>query len=98
MPRFEELLREEHLLISEHTMKYLNEEIYLPGPTIDRANRSRWQEEGSRTLGARAAEQVETLVAKHQPVGLSDTVLGDLTSIMETEARRHGMSRLPEIR
>ena len=98
LPRFEELLREEHLLISDHTLKYLKEEVYLPGPTIDRANRSRWQEEGSRTLGARAAEQVETLVAKHQPVGLSDTVLGDLTSIMETEARRHGMSRLPEIR
>jgi trimethylamine--corrinoid protein Co-methyltransferase len=98
LPRFEELLREEHLLISDHTLKYLKEEVYLPGPTIDRANRSRWQEEGSRTLGARAAEQVETLVAKHQPVALSDTVLGDLTSLMEAEARRHGMSRLPEIR
>ncbi len=98
LPRFEELLREEHLLISEHTMKYLKEEVYLPGPTIDRANRSRWQEEGSRTLGARAAEQVEALVTQHQPVGLSETVLGDLTSLMETEARRHGMSRLPEIR
>ncbi len=98
LPRFEELLREEHLLISDHTMKYLNEEIYLPGPTIDRANRSRWQEEGSRTLGARAAEQIEALVAQHQPVGLSETVLGDLTSLMEAEARRHGMSSLPEIR
>ncbi len=98
LPRFEELLREGHLLISEHTMKYLKEEVYLPGPTIDRANRSRWQEEGSRTLGERAAEQVETMVAQHQPVGLSDTVLSDLTSLMEAEARRHGMSRLPEIR
>ena len=98
LPRFEELLREEHLLISEHTLKYLKEEVYLPGPTIDRANRSRWQEEGSRTLGARVAEQVEALVAQHQPVGLSETVLGDLTSLMEAEARRHGMSRLPEIR
>lgn len=98
LPRFEELLREGHLLISEHTMKYLKEEVYLPGPTIDRANRSRWQEEGSRTLGERAAEQVETMVAQHQPVGLSDTVLSDLTSLMEAEARRHGMSRSPEIR
>jgi len=98
LPRFEELLREGHLLISEHTMKYLKEEVYLPGPTIDRANRSRWQEEGSRALGDRAAEQVETMVAQHQPVGLSDTVLSDLTSLLEAEARRHGMSRLPEIR
>lgn len=97
LPRFEELLHEEHLLISDHTLKYLEEEIDLPGPTIDRANRSRWQEEGSRTLGERATEQVEMLVARHQPVRLADEILRELTSLMEREARRHGMDRLPEI-
>jgi trimethylamine--corrinoid protein Co-methyltransferase len=97
LPRFEELLREDHLLISDHTLKYLPDEIYLPGPTIDRANRSRWQEEGSRTLGARAAEQVDALVDQHQPVGLFDDVVSELTSLMETQAKRHGMDRLPEI-
>ncbi|UCC31371.1 MAG: trimethylamine methyltransferase family protein, partial [Phycisphaerales bacterium] len=46
LPRFEELLKEQHLLISKHTRRYLREENYLPGPTIDRANRSRWEQEG----------------------------------------------------
>jgi len=33
LPRFEELLREEHLLISPHTRKHLKAEITFPGPS-----------------------------------------------------------------
>lgn len=54
LPRFEELLKEKHLLISQHTRRYLKEEFYFPGPVIDRANRTRWQEEGSISLWDRA--------------------------------------------
>jgi len=46
IPHFEELLREHHLLISKHTRRHLKDEHYFPGPAIDRANRSRWQDEG----------------------------------------------------
>ena len=42
-PRFQELLREGHLLISRHTRCFLREEHYVPGRVIDRANSSRWQ-------------------------------------------------------
>ncbi len=95
LPRFEELLKEQHLLISEHTRRYLREEHYFPGAAIDRANRSRWQEEGSRTLGARAHAEVETLVAQHEASPLPDDVRADLTRLMAAEARRHGMDTLP---
>ncbi|GAG01453.1 unnamed protein product, partial [marine sediment metagenome] len=54
LPRFEELLKDRHLLISKHTRRYLRQEHYFPGDTIDRANRARWQEEGGLTLGERA--------------------------------------------
>ncbi len=97
LPRFEELLQEGHLLISDHTRRYLKEEVYFPGPVIDRANRSRWQEEGGLTLGERAHKEVERIVAEHEPVALSDEVKKELTKLMETEARRWGMVRLPEI-
>ena len=53
-PLFEELLREQHLLISDHTRKHLKSEVYFPGPVIDRANRSRWREKGSVNLFQRA--------------------------------------------
>jgi len=96
-PRFEELLREQHLLISDHTRKYLREELDFPGPVIDRANRSRWQEEGSLTLGERAKREVDRIVGEHRPVRLSDAVKSDLTQLMEAEGRRYGMACLPRL-
>ncbi len=97
MPRFEEMLQEGHLLISEHTRRYLREEIYFPGPVIDRANRSRWQEEGSHSLMQRAHAEVERIVAAHEPVRLTDDIKTEMTRLMTAEARRFGMDRLPEI-
>lgn len=95
--RFEELLKEGHLLISDHTRRYLKEEVYLPGPVIDRANRSRWQEEGSVTLGERAHREVERIIEEYEPVRLSEEVKRELTKLMQAEARRYGMEALPEI-
>jgi len=98
LPRFEELLKEGHLLISDHTRRYLFDEVYFPGPVIDRANISRWREEGSHSLKARAQGEVKRLVAEHKPVGLSDDVKKELTALMTAEARRHGQENLPDIR
>jgi len=96
IPRIEELLREQHLLISEHTLKYINEEHYMPSPVIDRANRSRWIEEGGQTLGDRANTQVEKLLAEYKPNELNQDVKKSLVKLMETEADRCGMDKLPE--
>ncbi len=95
LPRFEELLKEKHLLISKHTRRYLREEHFFPGATIDRANRSRWQEEGSVSLRARAHRVAEQLIADYQPPELPGEVRADLTERMEHEARRYGMNTLP---
>jgi trimethylamine--corrinoid protein Co-methyltransferase len=97
LPRFEELLQEQHLLISNHTRKYLRDEIWFPGPVIDRANRSRWQEEGSRTLKQRAQSTVRKIIAESQPVRLSEQIKQDLTDRMTAEAIKHGMTRLPSL-
>ncbi len=95
MARFEELLAEGHLLISKHTRRHLRSEHHFPGPVIDRANRSRWLEEGGLSLRARARHEVEKLEAEYQPSRLPETVKGELTRLMQAEARRHGMSDLP---
>jgi len=93
--RFQELLADKHLLISEHTRRYLKEEHYFPGAAIDRANRSRWQEEGGLSLRQRAHGEVQRLVDDYQPSQLPDEVKAELTKLMENEARRYGMDRLP---
>jgi len=94
-PLFEELLREKHLLIAKHTRRHLREEIRLPGPVIDRANRARWVEEGALSLGERARREVARLVAAYTPSRTPDAAKAALTARMEAEAKRHGMDRLP---
>ena len=98
MPRFEELLREKHLLISDHTRRYLRQEHVMPGAVIDRANRSRWHAEGARTLGERAHAEVERLTASYKPSSLPDDVKRELGRLMAREARRYGMDALPHER
>ncbi|MEW5807332.1 MAG: trimethylamine methyltransferase family protein [Acidobacteriota bacterium] len=96
LPLFQELLREEHLLISKHTRRYLREEQIFPGPVIDRASRERWKEEGASTLNERAHHEVERLIHSYTPSTLSDAIKDELTRLMEREAKRYGQDRLPE--
>jgi trimethylamine--corrinoid protein Co-methyltransferase len=96
LPHFEELLREQHLLISDHSRRYLRQEHFFPGPTLDRANRARWRAEGGRTLGERAHGEVERMLASWEPNGLADEVSAELVNLMESEARRYGQEELPE--
>ena len=94
-PIFEELLRDGHLLISPHTRRHLKNELYFPGRVIDRANLSRWREEGSLTLGERAHQEVERLIGEWQPSRLDAERSKELCTLMEREARRWGMDKLP---
>lgn len=95
--RIEELLKEKHLLISEHTRRYLKEEFYLPGSIIDRAQRTRWQDEGGLTLLQRAQREVAELIHEYVPSRLSDITKKELTKLMKNEARRYGMDNLPRV-
>jgi trimethylamine--corrinoid protein Co-methyltransferase len=96
LPRFEEMLRDGHLLISKHTRKYLREEHYMPGRVIDRAQRSRWLEEGGLSLGDRAHREVERLIASCPPSPLPESAQAELVELMHREAHRYGMDVLPQ--
>ncbi|MDI6808801.1 MAG: trimethylamine methyltransferase family protein [Candidatus Eisenbacteria bacterium] len=97
-PIFQELLEEKHLLIAEHTRKYFKDEDYLPGPVISRANRMRWNEEGSLSLHKRAADEVEKAQDSCEPTRLPNDTQKELTRLMLAEARRFGMEKLPQDR
>lgn len=96
IPLFTELLNEKHLLIADHTRRYLRDEHFFPGPVIDRANRSRWIEEGEKTLFDRAQGEVEKLIKSYQPFQLSDEIKNELIQLMEREAQRFGQEKLPK--
>jgi len=93
---FKELLKEQHLLASEHTMNYLQEEHVFPGTVIDRMSRARWNETGEITLEERAHNEVENMIKNYQPTSLSEAVKKELEKLMETEAKKFGQTDLPE--
>jgi trimethylamine--corrinoid protein Co-methyltransferase len=95
IPLFEEMRREKHLLIADHTRRHLREEITFPGPVINRANRARWMEEGQVTLRERARKEVSRIIKAYKPSRLTEETKLELTRLMEREAVRHGMDALP---
>lgn len=96
LPIFEELLKEKHLLISEHTRKYLREEHIFPGPVINRANRARWKEMGEFILEERAHMEVEELVNSYKPSTLAEDTKKELINLMEKEGEKYGQTSLPD--
>jgi trimethylamine--corrinoid protein Co-methyltransferase len=97
LARFEELLADGNLMISEHTRRHLRDEQHLPGPLIDRAERSKWEAQGGRSLRERARHEVERLTSECESSSVGDDVKRQLTERMESEARRCGMDGLPPI-
>jgi trimethylamine--corrinoid protein Co-methyltransferase len=95
IPIMRELLEDKHLLIADHTRRHLKEEHFMPSMVIDRANRSRWAEEGATTLGERAHRIVEQTLENHEPTGIGDDVVKELTARMSDAAQRCGMESLP---
>lgn len=95
LPIFQELLRDKHLLIADHTMRHRDKEIFCPGPAIERANTQRWKQQGAIDLDARLHDEVDKLLKTFQPSALPETTKKDLVKLMENEARRHGQDRLP---
>ncbi|HEY6548551.1 MAG TPA: trimethylamine methyltransferase family protein, partial [Vicinamibacteria bacterium] len=61
-----ELVREKHLLTSEHTLAHWPEELYLPGPMVDRTNWDQWADQGSRDWRARAGEIIDENLVSYE--------------------------------
>jgi trimethylamine--corrinoid protein Co-methyltransferase len=93
--RFQELIKEQHLLISDHTQKYLKEEIFFTGEAIDRTNRSRWKEEGETTIAERAHAQIEKSLHEYEPIELDEDIKKELTNLMTAESKKFNMDKLP---
>ncbi|MEJ2129263.1 MAG: trimethylamine methyltransferase family protein [Woeseiaceae bacterium] len=63
-----DLMQEDHLITSPHTLEMWPKELYLTDPVIDRANRETWEETGSKSLLDRANEEVEKRLASYTPI------------------------------
>lgn len=92
----EELVRDKHLLTSEHTLEHWPTELYLPGPMVDRTNWDQWAAQGSRDWRARANEVIDETLAAYEVEPLDAGLHADLRAMFQAT----GLDRdatLPEI-
>ncbi len=79
----EHLMRDDHLITAEHTLKHWPQELYLTDPVIDRLNRETWEEAGSMELYDRACEQVEQRLANYTPFDTDPAIDAAMREIVQ---------------
>jgi len=75
-------------LDTEHTMAHFREKWY-PG-VFERGNYDQWQAAGGKSLGERAAERVEEILAEHKPEPLPDDAVRAIRAIVRRAEEREG--------
>jgi trimethylamine--corrinoid protein Co-methyltransferase len=78
----DELVREKHLLMAEHTLERWPDELYLPGPMIDRTNWDQWQEQGARTWRDRALAAIDETLAAYEVPPLEERLHREIRSLL----------------
>jgi len=64
----DQLMAEDHLITSPHTLEHWPNELYLTDPVYDRLNRETWEEGGSMQLYDRACADVDARLAAYTPI------------------------------
>ncbi len=80
-----------------HTKQWFRQEAYFPADVIDRNALDEWQRQGSKDATHRAAERVEKLIAAHRSEPLEAAIATHLREVMEAEAHKFGMEKLPPL-
>ena len=96
MPLIEKALERKEFLSLPHTAKWYREEAYFPNEVIDRSTLEEWESKGGLDAATRASERVEKLLSDHERQPLDDKVRAHLTELMERDAKRYGMDKLPK--
>lgn len=96
-PMIEEAIGRKEFLSLPHTAKWYREEAYFPNPVIDRSTLEEWEGSGGLDAAARAAARAEKLLREHRPEPLDDAVRAHITELMERDAKRYGMEKLPPL-
>ena len=94
---FAQLGLHSNFLKLKETRSLFRQEQYLPSPIIDRGSLRAWQEAGSHDTFARARARTQELLAAYKRPQLSAETERAMHDIIEREARRIGLERLPGV-
>jgi trimethylamine--corrinoid protein Co-methyltransferase len=97
LPLISKALEKKEFLSLPHTMKWYRQEAYFPHEVIDRGTREEWEKKGFKEAARRASERVERLLQEQEPEPLDKQIVSHLRELMEREAKRAGMLKLPAL-
>ncbi|MCA9984016.1 MAG: trimethylamine methyltransferase family protein [Anaerolineales bacterium] len=83
----DELLREQHLITAEHTLKHWQSELHMPDRVIDRSNRENWLKAGSPDLDQRSRSEVESRLANYHPIETDPIILTEMERLIRSGLR-----------
>jgi trimethylamine:corrinoid methyltransferase-like protein len=92
-----ELVRDKHLLTSEHTLARWPEELYLPGPMVDRTNWDQWSEAGSHDWRGRANQVIDETLANYETEPLPDSQHAEIRAMFVKTCREEEDFTLPAL-
>jgi trimethylamine--corrinoid protein Co-methyltransferase len=84
IPLVRELLAEQHLITAEHTLNFWPEELYLPGPALDRDNRENWAKAGRPLLEERVNQELERRLAAYESLETDPRIVSEMESIIRS--------------
>jgi trimethylamine--corrinoid protein Co-methyltransferase len=93
-PLIDELVRDKHLMMSEHTLEHWPDELYLPGPMVDRTNWDQWKGEGEMTFRDRARHVLDECLANYEVEPLEEKLHAEIRDLFQRTAKDPGV-RLP---
>jgi len=96
----DDVIANDHLITSPHTLQHWPSELYLTDQVIDRENRETWQKAGSKELYQRACDEVETRLAAYTPIETDPLVDAEMRRMivagMTAEAPLPGLPPPPD--
>ena len=84
-------------LADPHTLRWFQEELYIPSAVIDRSTLDGWKSRGGKTAFERASDRVDQLLKGYQPGPVSGKLAAELRRITADAARKFGMDELPPL-
>ncbi|MBF8289535.1 MAG: putative trimethylamine methyltransferase [Chloroflexi bacterium] len=83
----EHLLRDQHLIMAEHTTAHWPTTLHLPSRVWERDNRENWVKAGAPDTAARATAEVDRRLAAYQPVDTDPRAVEELDRIIVSGLR-----------
>jgi trimethylamine:corrinoid methyltransferase-like protein len=97
LPLMRQLGHRADYLAQEHTLRWFQQETYIPSAIIDRGSLDAWRAQGGLSTFDRACGRVDELLRTYQPPSLPEGLPAELRRIATTAARTFGMDELPAL-